>query len=95
MEFLGGDDDSNTTAVYLTHTDGCRVQSELMQGIESLPVLMEKGLDIDRSLLDNSSLLVHLDIEYVNFDSPAECYLNPERSFALQEPVIAVIEEIF
>lgn len=94
LEFLGGDDDSNTTAVYLTHTDGCRVQSELMQGIASLPALMEKGLDIDRSLMDESSLLVHLDIEYVNFDSPAECYLNPERSFALQEPVIAVIEEV-
>lgn len=94
LEFLGGDDVSNTTAVYVTHTDGYRVQSELMQKVDALPALMENGLDIDRSLLDEQSLLVHLDIEYVNFDSPAECYLNPERSFALQEPVITVIEEV-
>ena len=41
---------------------------------------MEEGVDIDRSLLDKESLIAHLDIEYVNFDSPAESYLNPERS---------------
>lgn len=94
LEFLGSGTGKKTTAVYITHTDGYRVQSELMQGVDALDPLMENGLDIDRSLLDKKSLLVHLDIEYVNFDAPAECYLNPERSFALQEPVIAVIEEL-
>ena len=94
LEFLGGDKDENTTAVYVTHTDGLRVLPELMQDVGAMRGLMEKGLDIDRSLLDRTSLLVHLDIEYVNFDSPAECYANPERSFKLQEPVIAVIEEL-
>lgn len=94
VEFLGGSADSPPTAVYVTHTDGYRVQSEHMQSVEALGPLMENGLDIDRSLLDKESLLVHLDIEYVNFDSPAECYVNPERSFAMQEPVIAVIEEL-
>jgi len=39
-------------------------------------------------------VLFHLDIEYVNFDSPAEAYLNPSRSFALQEPVVRVIETL-
>ncbi len=93
LEFLGGDLDQEVTAVYVTHTDGCLVLPDRMRDAGELLELMEKRVDIDRSLLDKSSLLVHLDIEYVNFDSPAECYLNPGRSFALQEPVIEVIEE--
>ena len=94
LEFLGGDADTETTAVYLTHTDGHRVLPDDMQAVDELSPLMSRGLDIDRSLLDKKSLLVHLDIEYVNFDSPAECYLNAKRSFKLQEPVIKVIEEV-
>jgi hypothetical protein len=39
------------------------------------------------------SLIIHLDIEYVNFDYPAEPYLNPERSLELQRPVIRSLQE--
>jgi hypothetical protein len=38
------------------------------------------------------SLLVDLDIEYVNFDFPAEPYVHPERVFALQEIVITTVK---
>ncbi|HYF37467.1 MAG TPA: hypothetical protein VD994_19350, partial [Prosthecobacter sp.] len=51
-------------------------------------------LDIARSLADSRSLLFHLDLEYVNFDSPAEAYLDPLRTFELQEPVVRVIERL-
>ena len=34
-----------------------------------------------------------LDIEYVNFDFPAEPYLHPQRTFALQEVVEATVEK--
>lgn len=94
LEFLGSDSIRGATATHITHTDGCKTRPELMHDVGSLHLLMEQRLDIDRSLLDTRSLLVHLDIEYVNFDSPIECYLNPERCFELQEPVVAVIEEI-
>ncbi|MBT8037884.1 MAG: hypothetical protein KJO21_10100 [Verrucomicrobiae bacterium] len=93
LEFLGGETLDEATAVYVTHADGCRIQAGCMEPVDRLPVLMDNDWDMDRSLLDRKSLLAHLDIEYVNFDSPAECYLNPVRSFALQQPVIDVIEQ--
>jgi hypothetical protein len=34
------------------------------------------------------SLIVDLDIEYVNFDNPAEAFLEPERVFDIQAPVV-------
>lgn len=37
-------------------------------------------------------LLVDLDIEYVNFDFPAEPYVNPDRAFTLQETITATVE---
>lgn len=37
--------------------------------------------------------MVDLDIEYVNFDFPAEPYLHPQRTFALQEVVKATVEK--
>lgn len=94
LEFLGGASEEDATAVYITHADGCRIESEGMKPVNYLQTLMAKGWDIDRSLLDRKSLLVHLDVEYVNFDAPAECYVSPERSFHLQQPVIDVIESI-
>ncbi|MGA0845241.1 MAG: hypothetical protein ACO3RV_01765 [Luteolibacter sp.] len=36
--------------------------------------------------------MIHLDLEYVNFDDPAEAYLDAPRIFRLQEPLVAVIE---
>ncbi len=38
------------------------------------------------------SLLLHLDVEYVNFDSPAEALINPQRAFELQDPVVKAIQ---
>jgi len=48
----------------------------------------------NRSLWDHQSLIAHLDIEYVNFDFPAEPYLDLERSFELQQPVAQTIEKM-
>jgi hypothetical protein len=53
-----------------------------------LPELFRRGLEISRSLWDRQSLIVDLDIEYVNFDFPGEPFLNPGRSFGLQRPVV-------
>jgi hypothetical protein len=52
------------------------------------------GLEIARSLWNRCSLIVHLDIEYVNFDFPAEPYLNPLRTFSVQQPVERAVEKI-
>jgi hypothetical protein len=49
---------------------------------------LERGDDLARSLSDTQSLIVHFDIDYVNFDFPSEPYLDPLRTFRLQEPVV-------
>jgi hypothetical protein len=52
-------------------------------------------LEISRSMWDRESLIVDLDIEYVNFDFSAEPFLQPERTFLLQEPVRLATDTIF
>ena len=51
-------------------------------------------MDIARSLWDLRHLLVHLDVEYVNFDAPLEPYLDPLRSFELQQPVAHAVQRV-
>jgi hypothetical protein len=55
---------------------------------------LDRELDIARSLADRDSILLHLDMEYVNFDAPGEAYLDPLRTFGLQEPVVGVIQRL-
>lgn len=61
---------------------------------EDVDVLLERNQEVVRSLWDRSGLVVDLDIEYVNFDFSGEPYLDPERSFGLQRPVVRAVREI-
>ncbi|MGJ8643012.1 MAG: hypothetical protein ACSHX9_06360 [Luteolibacter sp.] len=94
IEYLGGDTLDSATAVYVTHSDGCLFQRSELYPPAGLGKLLDLELDVARSLADRESLLFHLDIEYVNFDSPAEAYADPYRAFGLQEPVVRVVEEL-
>jgi hypothetical protein len=90
-EFLGMDPqsaDASSAVVMIGDTRHPNAQK-----VSRLPTCLEDDLEIYRSLWDWQFLLVDLDVEYVNFDCPAEPYLHPERSFALQEVVVAVIED--
>lgn len=93
-EFLGGDTLEHATAAYVTQSDGCQFDRNRLLPPVSLDLLLSSELDIARSLADSESLLLHLDVEYVNFDSPAEAFLDPWRTFDLQEPVVRVIETL-
>lgn len=86
-EFLGGVDPQKATAVYVVGNDGF---SDFGQPTSPacLPECLEDGLEIDRSLWDQDSLIADIDLEYNNFDYPAAPWLNPERSFELQQPVL-------
>lgn len=93
-EFLGGEDLESATAAYVTRCDGVPFDArELVPPVE-LDCCLEHDLDVARSLADVESYLVHLDVEYVNFDSPAEAYLDPWRAYELQEPLVRVIESV-
>lgn len=94
VEYLGGDTLEVATAVYVTHSDGCLYQRSELHPPQNLQWFLDRDLDIARSIADRESILLHLDVEYVNFDSPGQAYLDPFRVFELQEPVVRVIEEL-
>lgn len=94
IEFLGGDTLEHASAVYVTHSDGCCFDRRELRPPVELDWFLDRDLDIARSLADAQSCLMHLDVEYVNFDSPAEAYVDPWRCFELQEPVVREIETL-
>ena len=93
LEFMGGDHPDRVTCEYITG-DGEEESLRQPRVPSELHDCLNEGLEIGRSLWDRESFLVHLDIEYVNFDFPAKVYLEPERCFALQTPVERTVEKI-
>jgi len=94
IEFLGGDALEHATAAYIAQTDGCKFDPRTLRPPTDLDHFLSSDLDIARSLADIAAVLFHLDVEYVNFDSPGEAFQNPTRTFELQEPVVRVIETL-
>lgn len=94
VEFLGAESLEHATAVYLTHTDGFLFDRRELRPTSEIDWFLERGMDISRSLADLDSHLLHLDLEYVNFDSPVEAFVDPQRCFELQQPVVKVIESL-
>jgi hypothetical protein len=87
-EFLGGNSNgSNPTAVCFASTNEETQAPSEPRPLDELSASLHHNLEIFRSLWDRESLLVDLNIEYVNFDYPAEPYIEFERTFGLQEPV--------
>jgi hypothetical protein len=60
----------------------------------ALNSLLNDGFEICRSLWDRDALIADFDIEYVNFDNPAEAFVDPERVFAIQQPVEQTIQRL-
>lgn len=89
-EYLGG---ATPTATYVARCDGYLPQAIEKMQVSELEAALESPTDLARSLEDTKDLIVHLDIEYVNFDFPPAAFLDPWRAFQLQEPVVTVIEE--
>jgi hypothetical protein len=94
IEFLGGASLKEITCHYLTAGDSDSSHHRQPRPVTVLPHLWDAALDIGRSLWDRESLVLDLDLEYVNFDFPGEAYLHPERVFDLQRPVELAIEAI-
>ncbi|MBI2433047.1 MAG: hypothetical protein HYV26_09265, partial [Candidatus Hydrogenedentes bacterium] len=94
LEFLGGDSLDNVSAYYITSKT-----EEYVEDPETLPPrelwrCLDHQRDVGRSLWDRESLLVDLDIEYVNFDYPIQPFLLPDRVFKLQEVVERTVEKV-
>lgn len=94
VEYLGGDTPANATCVYVARCDSEAYIDIEIRPPDELDYFLNDGLDVYRSLWDSEALIAHLDVEYVNFDFPAEPLLDMERSFKVQQPVISKIMEI-
>lgn len=94
IDYLGGTSLDTATCEFLTRCDDLSLKDVDLKKPQQLEFFLDHSLDVGRSLWDRASLIAHLDIEYVNFDFPAEPYLDLNRSFDLQEPTIACIEQI-
>ncbi len=92
-EFFGQKGHGAPPAVYFAIGTENGSRHREARPFEELPSWIDRGAELNRSLWDRKSLICHLDIEYVNFDDAAYPFRNPERIFALQEPVIAAADE--
>jgi hypothetical protein len=94
VEFLGGKTFDSATSMFITQCDATNEGGWDFKKPYELEHFWNLGLDVSRSLWDQKWLIAHLDIEYVNFDFPAEPYLDPIRTFHLQRPAEMAIEKI-
>jgi hypothetical protein len=93
-DFLGFDSLGQASARYIAKGESASFHLHEHQPVSDLDTCFAKGDEIARSLWDADSLIADLDVEYVNFDRPAEVYLNPERAFQLQAPTQKAIERL-
>jgi hypothetical protein len=94
IEYLGGPGWEEATCYYIGRCyDSIRPGFNMRRPGE-LGVFWENEWDVARSLWDKQWLVADLDIEYVNFDFPAEPFLDPERTFCLQEPVQQAMDRL-
>jgi len=92
VEYLGGRSLNEATCSFIgsLHADNPSVFRR--HEPDQLDQMLDAGCELARSLEDRASMLIHLDIEYVNFDDPSAAYLDVERTFRLQVPLVETIE---
>ena len=92
IEYLGGRRLRDATCTFLGRLDSENPSMFEREPPDALDRMLDEGDELARSLEDRASMLIHLDIEYVNFDDPAAAYLDAPRIFRLQEPLVEAIE---
>jgi hypothetical protein len=82
-EFLGAGTDQEPSCEFVAAGDENASPPFAPYSPRALNSLLERGFEICRSLWDRDALIADFDIEYVNFDNPAEAFVDPERVFAI------------
>jgi hypothetical protein len=95
IESLGGRRLEDATCYYIGRCFDSIKPGFNMRRPSELDFFLRNEWDVARSLWDRQWLFADVDIEYVNFEFPAEPFLDSARCFALQEPVRRAIEGIF
>ena len=91
VEFLGGRTLNGATAAYINANDASKSYHLVPLDPSELGRCLDEQKEISRSLWDREYLLVHLDVEYVNFDHPTDPYQKFHETFELQRPLIDTI----
>ena len=71
IEFLGGTSLEEASCVFLSRCDQEDYNRIEVRIPDELYKYLDQNSDLARSLWDHRALIVHLDIEYMNFDFPA------------------------
>jgi len=88
-EFLGAPNEQHKATAHRICT--CDVPSRMLETgcpPDQLDTCLGEAPDLARSLSDTQNLLLHLDIEYVNFDDPTFPFRDPHAVFARQQPLV-------
>lgn len=93
-EFIGASSGGESSCEFLAAGDEHAAPPFKSYSTPALNPLLDGGFEICRSLWDHNALIADFDIEYVNFDNPAEAFVEPERVFAIQQPVKDVIQRL-
>ncbi len=93
-EFIGATTVHESSCEFLAASDENAAPPCKPYPPRALNALLASGFEISRSLWDHYALIADFDIEYVNFDDPAEAFVDPERVFAIQQPVAKTIEQL-
>ncbi len=93
-EFTGATRGGDLSCEFLTGSDNTASPPFERHGTRALNSLLDGGFEICRSLWDGKALIADFDIEYVNFDHPAEAFVDAERVFGIQAPVEETIKRL-
>jgi hypothetical protein len=92
VDFLGGLTLNEATARFVAVESSTAYGWYNPQPVSRLNELLKDRVEVARSLWDDDSLLIDLDMEYVNFDDPATPLLEARRTLKLQRPVVHSIQ---
>jgi hypothetical protein len=93
-DFIENSSNGTSAAEFISASDQAAPPPSKSYSLGALDLLLASGFEICRSLWDRDALIADFDIEYVNFDNPAEAFLEPERVFGIQQPVVETIEQL-
>jgi hypothetical protein len=94
IEFLGGRRLADASCYYIGRAFDMIKPGFNLRRPQELDCFLRNQWDVARSLWDKKWLFADVDIEYLNFDFPAEPFLDSERCFRLQEPVVEAIRRV-
>ena len=93
-EYLGGSRLEEATARFVIFPTPRPGDPFAPRPVAEIWHLLDEELAAARSLWDRDSLIAHLDLEHVHFDRPWQPLVEPERSLALQRPMVDAIGEM-